>query len=161
MDKREPFRFVEHEKADRAVNLIGRKKKTVAGYRHTARNRHGNRISRQERHSLMILVLYFENISRRMIDEMIGSQLAVSKHVGRAMTSSVTCLFNKSSLSPTNANDICLRSHRAPRTLQCDWSETLVSTATILDTSKQVACSSFNRLLDVFSLGKRIKKLTF
>lgn len=85
-----------------------------------------------------------------MIDEMIGSQLAVSKHVGRAMTSSVTCLFNKSSLSPTNAHDTCLRSHRAPNNLQCDWSEMFVSTATFLDSSKQVVCSLFNRLLDVF-----------
>ena len=54
------------------------------------------------------IFVFSKEQSRRMIGTMIGSQLAVSKHVGRAVTSHVTCLFNKSIVSRTMANDTCL-----------------------------------------------------
>lgn len=52
-----------------------------------------------------------------MIGTLIGSQLAVSKHVGRAVTSNVTCLCNKSTLSRPNATDTCLGVYREQRKL--------------------------------------------
>ena len=133
----------------RAANFTG--KERAARAEHAIRNR-GNRISRQERQLLMNVYFFILEIS--VAGWLAASWRCLSTWGVQWPLLSPVCLINQAYRQRTHTTPACQVTARR-QNLRYDWSESFVSTATILDTSKQVAHHHSTGCLMIFSLGKR------